>query len=198
MIPSKSRRGFLLVAIAGACLLPSASRAAITVVGTGPDSSYLVLESPNLGVRTYEIRYTYNPGSSQDAWFLFSQVVNSDASYVVTKSNYGSPSAPNYFIDSINGESSTFIAPYLYWAQWVAGGSGFQNPDFSYNSGAVPAGSWSIGYGVSTHFIEPGSWDALVYSEGSTEPSVAPVPETSSLLLAVAGLVVVAVRRRKV
>lgn len=192
---SQSRRGFLLVVLAGACLLPSVSSAAITVVGTGPDSSFLILESPNLGIRTYEIRYTYNSGNPQDAWFLLDQVA-SEESYTVAKTNYGTLSEPNYIIDSINGESNTFTFPYLYWAQWVAGGTGYQNPDYSYNSGPVPEGSWSIGYGVSTHLIEPGSWDALVYSDGSTEPTFAPIPETSSALLGVLGSLVVFSRRR--
>ena len=194
---SQSRRGFFLVVLAGACLLPSVSSAAVTVVGTGPDSSFLVLESPNLGVLTYEVRYTYNPGSPLDAYFLLREVQTAE-SYVIVKSNYGTASAPNYFIDSINGEASTFSPPYLYWAQWVSGGFGFQGPPPTYNfdPGVPTLGIWTEGFGVSTHTITPGSWDALVYSDGSTQPSIAPIPETSSALLSILGTTLVFRRRR--
>src|SRR6478609_11729833 len=166
MKTSPSRRGFLAVVLAGACLLPAVSTAATTVVGSGADYSYLVLESPNLGTRTYEIHYTYIPGGTQDAYFLLSQVTGADASYSISYDNsFGTPSAPNYFISSINGEAGKETSPgsgiYLYWSHWVAGGKGFQDSNWNYDEGDVPDGAWSVGYGVSTHFIEPGSWDAL-------------------------------------
>ncbi|MEO5917503.1 MAG: hypothetical protein ABIS50_24960 [Luteolibacter sp.] len=194
---SQSRRGFLAVVIAGACLLPSVSSAAITVIGSGPDSSYLILESPNLGIQTYEIHYTYNSLNPQDAWFLLSQVATEE-SYTVAKTNYGSESEPNYYISSINGETGTSTFPYLYWAHWVSGGLGFQGPgpDYNYDPGVPPLESWTAGYGVSTHLIAPGSSDALVYSDGSSQPSFAPIPETSSAVLGVLGSFVIFRRRR--
>lgn len=196
MKSSPSRRGFVLAVLAGAsCLLPSISQAATIVVGTGNDTSYLVLESPNLGALTYEIHYTYTAGN-QDTYFLLSQVTASDSSLVVSFTNYGTVGAPSYFINSINSEAGTFTPPYVYWSHWVAGGKGFQNPDFTLNSGDVADGSWSSGYGVSTHLIEPGSWDALYYSDGNTAPSIAPVPETSSALLGMIGSLVIFKRRR--
>jgi len=201
MKSSPSRRGIFLAVLAGVCLLPSVSNAAITVVGSGADSSFLVLESPNLGVRSYEIHYTYNASSSQDTYFLLSVVLSSEPSLTAGIGNFGTSSAPNYYVNSFTynsiTETSVSSAPYVpYWAQWVAGGAGFQNPDYSFNPGAAPTGSWSSGYGISTHLVTPGSWDALFYSDGNTQPSVAPVPETSSVMLGMLAALVVFRRRR--
>ena len=199
MKSSPSRRGFLLAVLTGVCLLPSASIAAITVLGSGPDSSYLVLESPNLGVRTYEVHYTYNSGGSQDAYFLLSEVLSADPLLTAGIGNFGTPSAPNYFVNSFTfnsvTETSVSSPPYVpYWAQWVSGGqAGYPT------ALPVASGTWDYGSGISSPYrlIAPGSWDALYYSDGSTAPSVAPIPETSSALLAVLGSLVVFKRHRK-
>ncbi|MES2439856.1 MAG: hypothetical protein V4584_12340 [Verrucomicrobiota bacterium] len=195
---SQSRRGFLLAVLAGACLLPSISTAATTVVGSGPDSSFLVLESPNLGVRTYEIHYTYNSGASQDGYFLLSQVLASDTSITTSLINYGTVPAPNYIVDAMTfnsvTETSVSVSPYVpYWSHWVSGGqAGFPS------ASPVASGTWGFGSGISSPYrlIEPGSWDALFYSNGSTQPSVSPIPETSSALLGVIGSFVIFRRRR--
>ncbi len=192
---SQSRRGFLAVVIAGACLLPSVSTAATILVGSGPDTSFLVLESPNLGARTYEIHYTYNASASQDAYFLLSQVVTFDSNYTLDLNNdYGTPSAPNYFLNSINYNSVAEAgAGPLYWAHWVARGqAGYPT------ASPKPAGTWSFGSGISSPYrlIAPDSWDALYFSNGSSAPSVAPVPETSSALLTLLGSLMIFRRRR--
>ncbi len=195
---SQSRRGFLLAVLAGACLLPSVSTAAITVVGTGPDSSFLVLESPNLGVRTYEIHYTYSSGTSQDGYFLLSQVLGSDSTITAALSNYGSVAAPNYIVDAISlnsvAETGVSSPPYApYWSHWVSGGqAGFPA------ASPIASGTWGYGSGLSAPFrlIAPGSWDALSYSDGSVAPIVSPVPEPSAALLGVAGALVIFRRRR--
>ena len=203
---SQSRRGFLAVVIAGVCLLPSVSSATTTVVGTGPDSSFLVLESPNLGVRTYEVRYTYSSGASQDGYFLLGQVIASDANYSISLTNYGSIPAPSYFVNSIsyNGtpETNNPLPPDYapYWVHWVSGGMGYQDPPptYSFNPGVPTPGIWTTGYGISSpsRLIAPGSWDALFFSDGASAPSIAPIPETSSALLALFGSLVIFKRRR--
>ncbi len=195
---SQSQRGFLLVVLAGTCLLPSVSSAATTVVGTGPDTSYLVLESPNLGVRTYEIHYTYIPSQLQDGYFLLSQALAVDTAITVNLGNIGTMSDPNYYINSFTYQSVAELGnpdpPYTpYWTQWVAGGSaGYPT------ASPVASGSWSFGSGISAPFrlIAPGSWDALFFSDGNSVPSVAPIPETSSLLLTLLGSLVLFQRRR--
>lgn len=200
MKTSQSRRGFLLAVVAGTCLFPSISHAANIIVGSGSDASYLVLQSTNLGVRTYEVHYTYNPTSPIDAAFLLAQAKAGDAALNYTLLNYGSTSSPNYFVDSVslNGtpEAGSSEPPWTYWTHWVSGGWGFQNPDYSFNPGAVAFGSWEIGYGISSRTIQPGSTDALFLSDGNSTPSIAPVPETSSAVLALLGSVVIFKRRR--
>lgn len=191
MKSSPSRRGIFLAVLAGSCLLPSVSNAAVTVIGSGPDSSFLVLQSPNLGIRTYEINYTYNSGT-QDGYFLLSQVLAAETSLLAVV-----PGAGNYFLQSITYNSVTEqFDGTNYWSHWVAGGKGFQNPDFTYNAGDAADGVWSFGYGMSAHFIEPGSWDAFYFSDGTPVPSVSPVPEPSSALLCVFGSLVIFRRRR--
>lgn len=196
---SQSRRGFLLAVLAGACLLPSSvSTAATTVLGSGPDSSFMVLQSPNLGARTYEIKYTFSSGTSQDGYFLLSQVLASDPTLTAGIANYGTASNPNYFLNQFTYNSVTEVSvssfPYApYWAQWVSGGAA------GYPSALpVAGGTWTSGSGMSApyRFIAPGSWDAFYYSDGRTAPSISPVPETSSALLAVLGSMVIFRRRR--
>lgn len=197
MKSSQSRRGFLLVVLAGACLLPSVSTAAVTVIGSGPDSSFLVLQSPNLGVRTYEIHYTYSAGT-QDGYFLLSQVLASDTSVTTVMFNYGTVSAPNYITDSFTFNSVTETStpwpdPGPAWSHWVSGGqAGWPT------AGPIAAGTWQFGSGMSSPYrlIAPGSWDAFYYSDGMTAPGVSPVPETSSALLGVLGSLVIFKRRR--
>lgn len=199
MKPNQSRRGFLAVVIAGACLLPSISSAATMVVGTGSDTSYYVLQSPNLGVRTYEVRYTYNASLLQDEYFLINQVLAGDTSLTADLDNsFGTPSNPNYLLNSLTYNSVTELGvstpPYTpYWAQWVSGGqAGFPT------ASPVTSGSWTFGSGMSAPYrlIAPGSWDARYFSDGSSAPSIVPVPETSSALLAILGSLVAFKRRR--
>jgi len=196
---SQSRRGFLLAVLAGACLLPIASNAANIIVGTGSDTSYFVLQSTNLGVRTYEVKYNYNSSVPQDGFFLLDQIRVADSSISFAINNFGSLLAPNYFVDSItfNSVTETGVSapPFTpYWAQWVSGGAaGFPA------ASPKPSGTWSFGSGISAPYrvIAPGSWDALVFSNGSSAPSVSPIPETSSAALALLGSLVIFKRRRR-
>jgi hypothetical protein len=192
---SQSRRGFLLAAFAGACLLPSSiSNAANVIIGSGPDTSYLVLQSTNLGIRTYEINYTFGSSAAQDGYFLLSQVLGSVPTLTAALTNYGSAATPNYFVSQFSFNSITEgSAGPNYWAQWVSGGAA------GYPSASpIASGTWTSGSGMSapSRLIAPGSWDAFYFSDGRTAPSVSPVPETSSALLAVLGSFVIFRRRR--
>jgi hypothetical protein len=196
---NQSRRGFLLAVLAGVCLLPSISRAAYINVGTGNDTSYLVLESPNLGTQTYAVNYTYDMNQPQDGYFLLSQVAQATTSTLTMDIiNYGS-GTPNYILNSITFNGTTEInassSPYTpYWAQWVSGGeAGYPSES------PVASGTWSFGSGLSDPYrlIVPGSTDALYFSDGNTAPTVAPIPETSSAMLSIIGSLVIFKRRRR-
>jgi hypothetical protein len=199
MKTKSKRREILLTVLAGACLCIHHTEAANILVGAGSSTSYLVLQSPNLGVRTYEVRYEFNSGAPQDTYFLLTQVFASDPGYSSTIFNFGTALAPNYFVNSISYSSVTetgvSVAPFEpYWAHWVAGGeAGFPT------SSLVAPATWSEGSGISSPYrkITPGSWDSLFYSDGRTAPSVVPVPETSSTLLLAAGMLLIVKRRRK-
>ncbi len=184
--------------VAGACLFAGNLHAANIVIGTGADASYLVLESGNIGVRTYEVRYDSSSGPF-DSKFLLDQVLANDSSVTMSFSNFGSVSEPNFFVNWITfnavRETNSFVEPYIYWAQWVSGG------DAGFPSAApIAAGAWAVGSGVSTPYriIAPGSWDALVFSGGSTPPSVALVPEISTFTLVPLVGLLLGVRRRRV
>lgn len=195
---SHTRRGLLLAALAGACLLPINSYAANIIVGTGNDTSYFVLQSTNLGMRTYEVNYTYNSSAGQDGFFLLDQIIAAEASSVFTVFNFGSMSSPNYFLNSIASDSvtetNTSSSPFVpYWAHWVSGGqAGFPS------ASPTTSGTWSLGSGISAPYrlITPGSWDGLFFSNGAIPPSPAPIPETSSAAIALLGAVMILKRRR--
>jgi len=172
MKTSPSRRGLLLAAIAGACLFPATSDAMISV-GSGPDVSHFSLESPHLGVREYEIRYTYNATAPKDAYFLLNQIIAADSSISVELVNYGSAADPNIIVDSITyggvTETNETVDPYTpYWAHWASGGkTGYPT------AAPISSDTWTIGSGISSpyRFISPGSRDALIFSDGITEPT---------------------------
>ena len=198
MLLRNIRRGFLPAAVAGFCLLSSSTHAANILVGSGPDTSYFVLESPNLGTRTYEISYTYDAAAMQDGFTMLDSLLGADATLTADIGNFGPASEPNFFVNSFTFNTVTEAAvgsPSFspYWAHWVSGGeAGFPTAD------PVASDTWSVGSGISSPYrlIEPGSWDALVYSDGSVAPSVAPVPEPSAMLLVAVGSLVLLRRRR--
>lgn len=187
-----------LAALALACAFSAVAHAANIVVGTGADASYLVLESPNIGTRTYEIHYTYNSSDPMDSWDLLQIVDSHESDLSITALNFGSEEAPNWFVNAItwDGVTETAVAeePFEpYWAQWVSGGqAGFPA------ASPIGGGTWSSGSGMSAPYriVEPGSWDALKYSDFATQPTVSPVPEPSMGVLALAGALLV-LRRRK-
>lgn len=200
MLPRNIRSGFLPAAAAGFCLLSSATHAANILVGSGADTSYFVLESPNLGSRTYEISYTYDAQAMQDGFTLLNSLLGADSMLTADLANFGTATEPNFFVNSFTFNSVSEVAASSgsfvpYWAHWVSGGeAGFPSAT------PVEEETWSVGSGISSPFrlIEPGSWDALVFSDGSSAPSVAPVPEPSALLLLATGALVFFRKRRSV
>lgn len=183
---------------AGFCLLSLETDAANILVGSGPDTSYFVVESPNIGVRTYEINYTYDATADQDGFFLLDALLTADTDLSADLSNFGTASEPNFIVNSFTfdsvTETSASSSPFVpFWAHWVAGGdAGFPTAN------PVADGTWTSGSGISSPFrlIEPGSSDALFFSDGSTQPSVAPIPEPSVICMLASGALLVLRRRR--
>ncbi|QJE97615.1 hypothetical protein [Luteolibacter luteus] len=186
------------MALALACAFTAVAHAANIVIGTGTDTSYFVLESPNVGTRTYEIHYTYNSSDPMDSWDLLQIVDSHESDLSIEAFNFGSEESPNWFVNAItwNGSTETGVSEPPYspsWTQWVSGGqAGFPS------ASPIGSGTWSSGSGLSIPYrvIEPGSWDALKYSDFTTQPTVTPVPEPSMGVLALAGGLLV-IRRRK-
>jgi len=192
----------LLLAVLGGMISQSTSGFGQIQVGTGPDSSFLAVEASAFGAPlVYQWNYTYNasaPPSTADM-ITAVDVATVDLNFTVL---YGGT-----FLDAIeySGLTLTSASDYPYspfWAQWVSGGT----------SGSPlvpePSGVWSAGYGITYRELAPGSWDGFIfngaydsnppYDVTSPPPSVAPVPESSTLcLLAVAVLILVIHARKR-
>ncbi len=177
--------------------------AALIQVGTGTDTSYFVIESPNIGVREYAISYTYDPiNDPLGGTDLLDLIAAEDSSISFDILNFGTVSQPNEFLSSItfNGvtETNDFSPGGTTWAQWLAGGQAGAENSSPFAPAPVPLDddSWTFGSGLSVNYrlVEPGSSDALVFGTG--EPSTAPIPEPSSLLLGL-GTSLILLRRRR-
>jgi len=175
------------------------ARAAM-VVGTGPDSSYLVLEASAWGAPlVYEWRYSYDPLLPPDGYALLHAVVLADPLLEIPGGgliNYGTASDPSYFLNALTYNSITLTSaaapPWTpYWAQWISGGTGWNF--FADEPVSVASGVWEFGSGMTDPYrqLAPGSWDAFFFSNGSTPPSVMPaaIPEPSAFLLISLGLI---------
>lgn len=187
-----------LTALALAFAFSAVANAANIIIGTGADTSYFVLESPNIGTRTYEIHYTFNSSDPMDSWDLLQIVDSHESDLTISAFNFGDEAAPNWFVNAITWgavtETGVSEPPYSpSWTQWVSGGqAGFPS------ASPIDSGTWTSGSGLSAPYrvVEPGSWDALKYSDFVTQPTVNPIPEPSMGVLAMAGCLFV-LRRRK-
>jgi len=186
--------------LAAVALAASAARGQ-TIIGTGNSSSYLVIQAPDtpaFGSLFYQVFYNYDPGVNLDTYYLLNLVTAADPTLSINYINYGSPDAPNYFIDSITHSGTTLTGtstpPFSpFWYQAVSGGES-GSPVIA----PIASGAWQEGSGVSVRYITPGSWDGFVYGEFGDNPSIAPVPEPSSwLLLGAGGAFLLLLKRRK-
>lgn len=173
-----------------------------TILGTGDDFSYLVIEAAAYGSPlVYEWHYTYNPASPFSTYDMMVavQTLQPDLSFGTL---FGGT-----YLDAITFEgltlTNTAVAPYSpFWAQWVSGGES-GNP-----LQPMPDGVWSEGYGIADRTLAPGSWDGFIfngefnqdppYNITSPPPSIAPVPEPGTVVLVIAGGAAAAFLRRRV
>jgi hypothetical protein len=190
----------LAVALSGCSLTPAAMAAVTIDIGSGPETSYFVLESQKLGTRTYNIHYGGATPAPADGYALFKSILGTDPTIRASVLNFGSAAVPNYIVNDISfndgiPEVNTAVDPWSpSWTHWVAdGGAGFPS------ASPIAAGTWINGSGLSAPYrtMVPGSWDALVYSDYVTAPSIAPVPEPSgAILTGLAALAIVIHRKR--
>ena len=177
----------LLLAVVGGLISQTTTGFGQIQVGTGPDSSFLVVEAAAFGAPfIYQWNYTYNPASPYSTADMITavDVFSVELNFTVL---YGGT-----FLNAIehSGLTLTNAVAYPYspfWAQWVSGGTS-GDPLVS-----EPSGVWSAGYGITYRELAPGSWDGLIFNGAydssppydviSAPPSLAPVPEPSSLCL---------------
>lgn len=159
--------------------------------GTGADTSYLVFQADAFGPNplVFAYNYDYNPASPLDGYALLVAVFSADPLLDGDFLNFGSPEEPNYFLNSVTYDGLTLTntpAPAFqpYWVQWVSGGeAGYPTAE------PVDLGAWAFGSGASApyRYLAPGSWDGYIFNDGSTPPSITPIPEPSAIILVALG-----------
>jgi hypothetical protein len=190
----------ILLTTLGTLITPASGYTQIQV-GSGPDSSFLVVEAAAFGAPlVYQWNYTYNVSAPPSTADMITAVdlVSLELNFTILYSGT--------FLDSIEHSSltltNTSTYPYSpFWAQWVSGGTS-GNPLVT-----KPSGVWSAGYGITYREIAPGSWDGFIfngvydsnppYDVISLPPSVAPVPESSSLILLAGAILLLLLHARK-
>ena len=183
------------VVVAGAALMTSASAVTLTPVGTGADSSFLVLETPQLGILGFEVFYDFDPSTPLGTTDLLRIIEGSEPLFSFDASNFppdSLPEQPNEFLDSVTFGSVTEAQPSDFSAFFSFFGAGGQtgtvqnaSGDFVPDPQPISSDSFSFTAGLSAPFriVEPGSTDAIVFGPGGTVPSFAPIPEPSAALL---------------
>lgn len=176
-----------------ACLASNASATTLTV-GMGSDSSFVILESPNVGLRTYEVFYDFDASNPIGTDDLLITIGSEDPAIVFNLMGDSS----NPFLESIdfNGttEGGPFAAGAPFWGIWVAGGeTGFPSPS------PIPSTTWTAAGGLSESFriVEPGSSEALLFGTVFAPPTFDPIPEPSSVFLLGAGSLLIIARRKR-
>ena len=194
----KKNNGAILGALMFGAL--TSNLVAVMVVGAGSESSFLILESPNVGLRTYEVFYDVEEGSLLGSDDLLTIVDGADA--LISLALGGDPG--NRFLNAVtfNDVTETFDGS-NFWTQWAAGGEGggffdYENLVFVPVPEPLPSGSWTFGSGSSApaRIVQPGSSDAYVFS-ASALPSIDPIPEPSSGALLFGSALLLAIRRRR-
>lgn len=172
--------------------------AAPIVIGdvASPYASYLVIEADAFAPSpfVFEVRYSDLDRPTNSYELLSMVLLGNSMGMTADFINYGTVDDPNYFVDSItyNGvtiASETFPGPpatYLYWAQYISGGTTLPYGEVDYEP--VPADVWQWGDGMNARGVIPGSWDGYIFGDGSAAPSVAPIPEPHAIyFLLIAG-----------
>lgn len=179
------------------------SSLAQTIIGTGADASYLVIEAEAFGSSPfiYEYRYDYDPENPFDGYAFLSAIDAAVPEIEFSWANYGDETEPNYFLDSVSYLSLTVTSTHWpdvgpYWAQWVSGGqSGYPSAE------PIASGVWQYGSGSSAPFrmMEPGAWEGFTFNEEGSMPSLTPIPESRGLALVAVGafLLFALVRNRR-
>jgi hypothetical protein len=171
-----------------------------TAIGSGADSSFIVIQAPDFGTLYYQVYYNYSASLNLDTYFLLTQITTAVPALSINYTNYGSAEAPNYFINSITYNGTTLsnsntppdFSPS--WFQSVSGGqSGYPT------ASPIASGAWQDGSGISAPYrlIAPGSWDGLVFGEYGDQPTVLPVPEPTQWMLFGAGGVFLLLTQRR-
>ena len=190
----------LAVALSGWSLTPAAMAAVTIDIGSGPETSYFVLESPKLGTRTYNIHYGGATPAPADGYALFASILGADPAISATVFNYGTLELPNYIVNDISfsggiPEVNTAVDPWSpSWTHWVADGeAGFPS------ASPIAVGTWINGSGLSAPYRTPvpGSWDALVYADYVTAPSITPVPEPAGAILTGLAALAIGIHRKR-
>ena len=196
----KNRNTSLVVGlVCGVVALQSASAVVLTTVGTGEDSSFLVVETPELGTLGFEVFYDFDPLVPIGTTDLLEIIAGGQPLFSFTVNNaFGTPEQANAFLTSVTFDGVTVTPPpfdgtftdeSLRFIILGAGGQTGLAANFSPDPQPIASNSFIPTSGISAPFrvVEPGSTDAILFGPASTLPSFAPIPEPSAALLLLVG-----------
>jgi hypothetical protein len=190
----------ILLASAGFSFTPTHAQTITATVGTGANTSYVLIEAADFGSPLiFAYQYDYNPANPFNTSTMLSAIDAALPQLSFAYLNYGTEEEPNVFIDAVTWEGLTLTntpAPEFspYWVQWVSGGqAGYPEAE------PIPAGIWGYASGISSPYriVEPGSWDGFTYNDGFSTPSIDPVPEPAAAVLVLAATSAFVLRRRR-
>ena len=193
----KNKNTSLVVGVVcGVVMIQSASAVITTPVGMGEDSSFLVFETPQLGILGFEVFYDFDPKAPIGTTDLLGILADSQSLFSFTATDFGTIEQANEFLTSVTFDGVTETQPADFSAFFGFFGAGGQTGTTQDETGAfVPApqpiafDSFTFTSGLSAPFriVEPGSTDAIVLGPGGTVPSFTPIPEPSAALLLLVG-----------
>ena len=202
----KNKNTFLLVGVvSGVAMIQSASAVSLTPVGTGADSSFLIFETPQVGILSFEVFYDFDPLAPIGTTDLLQILADNESSFTFDVTNNGNQAQPNEFLNSFTFNGITEAQPMdfsVFFGFFGAGGQTGVTPDFSApDPQPIPFGEFTSTDGLSAPFriVEPGSTDAIVFGPLGTVPSfdpIDPIPEPSTAML-LSSLCLLALRRRR-
>ena len=212
----KNKNTFLLVGVvSGVAMIQSASAVSLTPVGTGADSSFLIFETPQVGILSFEVFYDFDPLAPIGTTDLLQILADNESSFTFDVTNNGNQAQPNEFLNSFTFNGITEAQPMdfsVFFGFFGAGGqTGVEFPvdtDGNFNFSdplpdpqPIPFGEFTSTDGLSAPFriVEPGSTDAIVFGPFGTFPSfdpIDPIPEPSTAML-LSSLCLLALRRRR-
>lgn len=160
-------------------------------VGSGADTAYVQVEWADQHSEVYAVHFGSTPADTIDGISALQIIDAALPSFSVDVQSFVFGGVTSSFVNGITSGSHTNsgydAGTFSYWSYW--------NRD-------TDADAWTLAAaGASDRLLSDGNWDGWYYSPGSTAPEsvslVSAVPEPASAIAMLAGVPLLAVRRRR-